>query len=67
MLSKVGLFLLGVTSGAWLVVLAAPEPPPVEHQPPRVVRMLDITMPDAFLDKNTTNRRQRFVCEPVRR
>jgi hypothetical protein len=37
--------------------------PPAQAEPARVVRMVDLTMPP--LDRNTTNRRQRFSCEPT--
>ncbi len=38
------------------------SPPPVEPQDVRLVRMLDVTIKDS----NTTNRRQRFECLPVK-
>ena len=39
------------------------EPPPAVAPEGRVVRMLDVTIRDS----NTTNRRQRFICEPASR
>jgi hypothetical protein len=40
--------------------------PPAEFPEARIVRMLDLTINAGFQDKNTTSRRQRFECLPVK-
>jgi hypothetical protein len=64
-----GCFLLGSLVTAAIAVvqdirreLARPEML-TQPQPSYLVRMVDLTMPP--MDKNTTNRRQRFTCTPA--
>ena len=50
------------TNMGWVAAEMWKGPPPVEPQDVKIVRMLDVTIKDS----NTTNRRQRFECLPVK-
>lgn len=57
-----GGFIVGVTCDL-IEYAMRPEPPAVVERQPEVVRVLDVVLKDS----NVTGRRQRFVCNPVKR